>query len=415
MNVNKIIDFSNKFRKEFPYEELGKINWFPGHMIKNRRLLVDTLKFIDIVMEVRDSRAPISTENPMLSELLKESSKKKTTKFIVLNKNDLSNKHLQSKIKQYFEKQPPHQQQQSQLQQPQPQQQQFVEFTQSILTESPQALSIKLNKANPKHPFQLVKKAVEIHHKLNPPKYKNYLTTQLMRPLNVLICGLPNVGKSSFINSVRNASKIGNSKSAKVGALPGVTRHISGFVACEDPPIFIVDTPGIMIPGNLDSNETTLTLALLGCITEKIVPIISLSDFLLFKLNSISNFNYLKLIENENIKEEENENNNNNNNNNDNIIPTNLDKFSNEPTDDINKFLKLLSKRNKMLLPGGLPDLELAAKYFIAQYREGKLGCFTLDKIQFQPINSKQVKKDEKQEVKKDEKKKVKNEKKKSD
>ncbi|KAM9961099.1 hypothetical protein ACTFIW_010275 [Dictyostelium discoideum] len=403
MSVNKIIDFSNKFRKEFPYEELGKINWFPGHMIKNRRLLVDTLKFIDIVMEVRDSRAPISTENPMLSELLKESSKKKTTKFIVLNKNDLSNKHLQSKIKQYFEKQQPQPQSQQQ-QQPQPQQQ-FVEFTQSILTESPQALSIKLNKSNPKHPFQLVKKAVEIHHKLYPPKYKNYLTTQLMRPLNVLICGLPNVGKSSFINSVRNASKIGNSKSAKVGALPGVTRHISGFVACEDPPIFIVDTPGIMIPGNLDSNETTLTLALLGCITEKIVPIVSLSDFLLFKLNSISNFNYLKLIEND---EEKQENNNNNNSDDDNnIIPTNLDKFSNEPTDDINKFLKLLSKRNKMLLSGGLPDLELAAKYFIAQYREGKLGCFTLDKIQFQPINSNQeVKKDEKQEItKKDEKK----------
>ncbi|KAN0034459.1 hypothetical protein ACTFIV_000972 [Dictyostelium citrinum] len=410
MSVNKIINISNKFRKEFPYEELGKINWFPGHMIKNRKLLVETLKFIDIVMEVRDSRAPISTENPMLSELLKESSKKKTTKFIVLNKNDLSNKHLQPKIKQYFEKQQPLIQQSNQQSN---QQHQFVEFTQSILTQSPQALSTKLNKTNPKHPFQLVKKAVEIHHKLNPPKHNNYLTTQSMKPLNVLICGLPNVGKSSFINSVRNASKIGNSKSAKVGALPGVTRHISGFVACENPSIFIVDTPGIMIPGNLDSNETTLTLALLGCITEKIVPIISLSDFLLFKLNSISNFNYLKLIEpivggekeinntEEEVEEEENKNkkqkknnsNNNNNNNNDNIIPTNLDKFSNEPTDNINEFLKLVSKRNKMLLPGGSPDLELAAKYFIAQYREGRLGCFTLDKIHFQPIHSKEEEK----------------------
>lgn len=67
----------------------------------------------------------------------------------------------------------------------------------------------------------------------------------------MLIVGIPNVGKSTIINSLRQLS--GKRKPAKTGAMPGITRAMSGFAVCDDPPIYLIDSPGVMLPGNLIS------------------------------------------------------------------------------------------------------------------------------------------------------------------
>ncbi|KAF2068203.1 hypothetical protein CYY_010473 [Polysphondylium violaceum] len=332
----------NQFRSSFQYN--GRINWFPGHMIKTRKLLKDTLKFIDVVIEIRDSRAPLSTENPILNELLMTNNNNRKSRVIVFNKSDLSNLQLQKRITDYFEDTAAQDKRKGAVAP-------MIAFTQSHANPS---------SSHPRHPLQLLKKAAEMHLKRYPPP-TSYIQSPLQKEINMLVVGLPNVGKSSFINSIRSSSH--KSKAAKVGALPGVTRNIRGFRACDSPPAYLVDTPGIMIPGNLEDTEKALTLSLLGSISEKIVPLHVVADFLLYKLNQLNNTKYLTAFE---------------------LDPK-------KPTDDINELLNHICIKKKMLLTNNEPDLDQAAKYFITQYRDAKFGCFTLDTI---PTIDKQLKND---------------------
>eukprot|EP01132_Coremiostelium_polycephalum_P002865 gene2865-3560_t len=321
------------FRDTFNFT--GRVNWFTGHMIRTRRQLSDSLKHIDVILEIRDARAPLSTENPILNELLPKNSRK--TRIIVFNKVDLSNSNLQNRIKEHFDG----------LNQP-------ITFTQS----SYNGKTTHIN--HPRHPYQVVKKAAELHLKKNPPPLTSTITFSGQQPndfiqgrkmeINMMVVGLPNVGKSSLINSIRLGSN--KSKIAKTGALPGVTRHIKGFRVSDNPPAFLVDTPGIMIPGNLENNEQAMTLALIGAINEKIVPIQSVADFLLFKLNQLGNTTYVQEI----------------------CIPDG-------PIDEIQPILLHICNKLKMFMIGNKPDLDQAAKYFITLFREGKFGPLTLDKI----------------------------------
>ncbi|EGC31403.1 hypothetical protein DICPUDRAFT_89665 [Dictyostelium purpureum] len=336
INASLLNNIKNTFRKEFDYH--GKVNWFPPHMIKTRKLISETIKQIDVVIELRDSRAPISTANPILSELLTNYPKK--TKVIIFNKSDLANSNLQKSILDHFKSKD-----------------QYALFSQTVSTNN-NKISLPNNHQN--HPLKIIKKAVEFHNKkFNQPQQQQQQQQT----------SLPNVGKSSFINSIRSASNM--SKSAKTGPLPGVTKELTGFKCCDDPSIFIVDSPGIMIPGNLDYDETTLTLALLNCISERIVSQTTLADFLLFKLNSSSNFKYLNLFKENGEGNQNTDADNNNNNNNQEILPT----------DDIDQFLNMIAKRFKIYSSNNKPDLEMASVFFISQYREGKLGNFTLDRI----------------------------------
>ncbi|CAH1763308.1 13378_t:CDS:2 [Entrophospora sp. SA101] len=146
--------------------------------------------------------------------------------------------------------------------------------------------------------------------------------------VTVMVVGMPNVGKSTIINSMRNIG-VHRGKAAKTGASPGVTRNVSAtsIKVLEDPLVYLIDTPEIV------------------------------ADYLLWRLNKFGNFSYV-----ENYKLKGN-------------------------TDDINQLLPSIAKRIGALHKQGEYDLRHAASFFIKQYRDGKFGNYTLDDVETEAIN----------------------------
>lgn len=176
---------------------------------------------------------------------------------------------------------------------------------------------------------------------------------------SIMIIGVPNVGKSSLVNILRNRHL--NKKGAShVGAVAGITRSVlTRIKICEDPLIYILDTPGVLLPQIADE-VMGMKLALCACFQDHLVGEDLIADFLLYWLNKNSNFNYVDEL--------------------------GLDK----PTDDIT--LALLACANKLgktrtvknLGENQLevkPDLRAAARYFVSAFRNGAFGKFCLDRI----------------------------------
>ncbi|RIA85692.1 P-loop containing nucleoside triphosphate hydrolase protein [Glomus cerebriforme] len=179
-------------------------------------------------------------------------------------------------------------------------------------------------------------------HRQNPSKYPF---------VSVMVVGMPNVGKSSLINSMRRIG-VHKGKAAKTGALPGVTRSVAvtSIKVLEDPPVYLVDTPGVMIP-HIPDPVSSLKVALTGGIRDHLSEEEVMADYLLWRLNNFGNFSY-------------------------------VEKFKlSGPTDDINFLLPAISKRIGALQKHGEYNLKTAATFFIKQYRNGKYGKYTLDDI----------------------------------
>jgi len=166
--------------------------------------------------------------------------------------------------------------------------------------------------------------------------------TNTKKVLGMMVMGVPNVGKSTIINSLRMAE--GMKKVARTGPLPGVTRTLSGFTVSENPPVFLVDTPGVFPPGNLQDKDRALKLALTGAIKDNLIGEIIIADYLLFSLNRLRSTIYVG------------------------------EYGLREPSDDINVVLSFISNNLGC-------DKSGAAKHFIAKYRKGELGSFTLDQV----------------------------------
>ena len=186
------------------------------------------------------------------------------------------------------------------------------------------------------------------------------------------ICGVPNVGKSTIINSIRNSSNVkssrGSTKVAKTGAKPGLTQVVSSFKVNEDPPSYLLDSPGVMIPST-DDPEVWLKLALIGAIKDSQVDEEVMADYLLWKMNTTQNYGYLNLIN----KKQPNSSSHSS--------PT----VSKEPlytgSDNIEEVLTKIASSNGYFLPGGQMNLEPAAKLLINKWRAGELGHFSLDDV----------------------------------
>lgn len=220
-------------------ENTVNINWFPGHMAKARRLMEEQLKLVDIVIELRDARIPEASQNPMLAEL----SQNKPV-LIILNKADYSDPKINEKWKSYFDY--------------------------CLLTNS-------LNDNLTKTVVEEVK--VILKDKLDRAKARGIRK----KVLRAMVVGIPNVGKSTFINNIVKK------KVAKTENRPGVTRSLQWIRINED--LELLDTPGVLWPKIDDQNAARL-LALLGSINDDVVD---RKDLVIFGLNYIKE-NYPGLL-----------------------------------------------------------------------------------------------------------------------
>ena len=164
---------------------------------------------------------------------------------------------------------------------------------------------------------------------------------------------MPNVGKSSLLNALRNVS-LGKGKAAKTGDQPGVTRSISSSVkiisASEDGGtgnVYLLDTPGVFVPYVPDA-EAMLKLALCGSVKDSIIAYGTLADYCLYRVNLHDSSAY--------------------------------GQYS-EPTNHVLDLLDAVARKTGRLMKGGEPDLEAAALWFVQQWRGGKLGRFVLDEV----------------------------------
>ncbi|XP_077217764.1 P-loop containing nucleoside triphosphate hydrolases superfamily protein [Tasmannia lanceolata] len=223
----------------------GAINWFPGHMAAATRAIRDRLKLADLVIEVRDARIPFSSANEDLQSVL--SSKRRV---IALNKKDLANPNIMNKWIQHF----------SSCKQ--------------------DCLSIN---AHSKSSVNKLLAIVEL-------KLKEVMSRE--PTLLVMVVGVPNVGKSALINSIHQIASTRfpvqeKIKRATVGPLPGVTQDIAGFKIAHQPSIYVLDTPGVLVP-SIPDIETGLKLALTGAVKDSVVGEERLAQYFLAILNSRS-------------------------------------------------------------------------------------------------------------------------------
>ncbi len=205
-------------------DNIKNINWYPGHMKKTRELIQENLKMVDLVIEVIDSRIPISSRNPIIDELVRN-----RRRLIVLNKSDLSDDKAN------------------------------VEWEKKFRAEGNLVVRMNSNRGEGvKELFSLLDK---VQDERNQEK-------ALKKPLRMMIVGVPNVGKSSLIN------RITGKKSAKTGDRPGVTRGKQWLTVENN--MQLLDTPGILWP-KFEDPEVGLNLAFCGSIRDEIIDLTELA------------------------------------------------------------------------------------------------------------------------------------------
>lgn len=277
------------------------IQWFPGHMAKTRRILSENLKLIDVVIELLDARIPRSSKNPEIDEIIKNK-----PRVVVLNKSDLADEAVSKEWSKWYNSKG---------------------YT-NIFVDSIRGKGINLLKTELK---KLMKE------KLEREKQKG----RLFRPVRTMVVGIPNVGKSSFIN------KIAGKASAATGDKPGVTRGKQWIRI--NPEIELLDTPGILWP-KFDDPQVGLNLAFTGAIKDDIIDIIEVAASLMGQL---------ALIYPHNIKER-----------------YKLDSIEGLTGEEL---LKTAGKNRGCIIAGGEIDLRRIAAIVLDEFRGGKIGRISLE------------------------------------
>lgn len=216
-------------------ENKTKINWYPGHMAKTKRLIKENFNLIDIVFELIDSRIPHSSRIKDIDELIKNK-----PRIIIMTKYDLCDKEETNKWIKYYE------------------------------SLNYKVLKYNLLEGSINDIYDAVDNSLELLNKKLESK------ELLKRKYRALIIGIPNVGKSTLIN------KLVGKRSTKVGNIPGVTKSLSWIRT--NPKIDLLDSPGLLYP-NIDSNEISYNLGAISSIKEEIIPIDEISIHILTKLN----------------------------------------------------------------------------------------------------------------------------------
>lgn len=299
-------------------ENKTTINWFPGHMAKTRKQITEDLKLIDVVVELLDARIPISSQNPDIKQITQNKKK-----IIVLNKCDLADENYNKKWIEFFIK----------------------NGNRVVLVDSISGKGIN----------ETIKQIQEIMEEdLNKLADKG----RVGRKIRVMIVGIPNVGKSSFIN------RIAKKNSAEVANRPGVTKKKQWIRINEQ--IELLDTPGVLWP-KFQSEEVALNLAFTGTIKDDILELTeiayNLTKFLLknYKKNLLERYSLDEKKVNEILSQEQEENQN------------------------IYEIMQLIGKRRGAVISGGNIDDEKTSKIILEDFRSGKLGRITIEKNSKKP------------------------------
>lgn len=298
-----------------PNSTKTNINWYPGHMAKTKRQIIEDLKLIDIVVELIDSRIPISSRNPDIKNITKNKKK-----VIVLNKSDLADINETNKWVSYFKE---------------------------------QGVSAVITDSNSGKGIQDVIRTIQDIMQIELEQLAN--KGRVGRRIRIMVLGIPNVGKSSFINRIAKKSSL------EVGNRPGVTKN-KQWIRVNDK-IELLDTPGVLWP-KFESEEVALNLAYTGTIKDDVIEKVEVA------------FNLLKyLLENyrSNVLERYSLN--------DNEIEEILSREEYPENENIYEIMQLIGKKRGAIVSGGRVDDDKVANIIIDDYRSGKLGKITLEKV----------------------------------
>lgn len=280
------------------------IQWFPGHMAKTRRQIKEFLPLIDAVVEVLDARVPQSSRNPELDELIGNK-----PKIILLNKCDMADPNATSR------------------------------WLQKLKNESAAALAVDCKTGKGLNQFIPL-----MHEVLKPVTDKNIARGMAGKTLRLMVVGIPNTGKSSFINKMCKRNR------AQVADKAGVTRQSRWFTIGHG--IELLDTPGVLWP-KFEDAEVGDKLAFIGSVKDTIFDIESLAVRLL---------NVMKKDYPDRLQER-----------------YKLMNFSDKESYEI---LEQIAKKRGMIQKGGVLDTERASVMLLDEYRGGKLGKITLDSVE---------------------------------
>jgi len=276
------------------------IQWYPGHMAKARRQLIDNLKLIDVVVEIVDARAPRATRNPDFDDLFREKKR-----VVLLNKSDLASpSETKNWIAAY-----------------RAQDISAIEF-------------VATNSAKKKAALDLIQKAAE-------DKIQKSLEKGIKKTVRVMVVGIPNVGKSTFINRIAGMNR------AIVGDKPGVTKG-QQWVKIT-PYLELMDTPGLLWP-KLEDPQLARHVAYIGSIKDDIMDIEELAALLLSDL--------IKVCPDELIAR--------------------YKKLERDMSPE--ELLEGVCRSRGFMMGGGNFDTERAAKIVLDEFRGGKIARVTLDK-----------------------------------
>ena len=281
-------------------ENKTNINWFPGHMSKSLREIENSLKLVDIVIEILDARAPVSSRNPQIVKYNKP-------RLIILSKKDLADDKVVNEWVEYFK------------------------------NENCNVLVMDLNKG-----FNEKMVVNAINYLMRERIEKDLKRGIKKRTIRALVVGIPNVGKSTFIN------KMAHKKSAGVGNKPGFTKSLQWVNTAN---VELLDTPGVLWP-KFEDQSIGIKLALIGTIKEDVLDQDALSEIALeFMLN-----NY-KLQ---------------------------LEKRYNLVDYDKNNIFEYIAKNRGLLLKNNIYNIEQAKYLFLKEFKEGLITKVCLEKPDFE-------------------------------
>ena len=281
--------------------EKMNIQWFPGHMTKAQRMIEDNIKLVDAVCEILDARIPRSSRNPDIDRLAAGK-----PRLVILNRTDLADPNVTAKWRTYFEA---------------------------------QGISVLETDAKSGKGVNGFAGAVK---RLLADKLRDYESKgQVGRPLRVMVLGIPNVGKSTFIN------KVAGRKAAIAGDKPGVTRGKQWISV--DSGLDLLDTPGILWP-KFDSQEVGEMLAITNAIKADVLDKETLGANFMLRLRKL----YPQALK---------------------------DRYKFDPDPEANGFelLEQAAKKRGFLVSRGEYDIERMANTLLGEYHDGKLGRLSLE------------------------------------